>query len=209
MHYGLNRKNFMFILSSPSGAGKTTLSKLLLEHDNNIKMSISCTTRPKRMQEIEGVDYFFLKKEEFFKKIAKDHFYEYAEVFNNFYGTPKKNVNQLMNNGYDVLFDIDWQGSQQLKKVHKNNIVSIFILPPSINELKRRLRARAQDKIEVINDRMVRAESEISHLNEYDYIVINDSLDESLKQIINILNSERLKTSRQLNVTEFINNQSN
>lgn len=203
MQYTLNRKNFMFILSSPSGAGKTTLSRLLLEKDSNIKMSVSYTTRPKRKSETDGKDYFFITKELFMEKVKENHFYEHAQVFDNFYGTPKKNVDELINNGYDVLFDVDWQGTQQLKKIYTDT-VSVFILPPSINELKRRLVARAQDNIDIINRRMIKSKLEISHLKEYDYIVVNDVLDKSLKKIVNILNAERFKTSRQVNLSKFL-----
>lgn len=199
------RRGFMFVLSSPSGAGKTTISRLLLQNDKNLKMSTSCTTRKKRQNEEENKDYFFLEEKDFEKKIDEKYFYEYAEVFGNYYGTPRDFVEGSLENGKDVLFDIDWQGTRRLTSKARDDIVSVFILPPSMKELERRLRARAQDSDEVISHRMQRAHDEISHWNEYDYVIINDNIDASLQKVLYILKSERLKRTRQHGLPEFVN----
>lgn len=194
----------MFILSSPSGAGKTTLSHLLRQNDPNITMSISYTTRPKRPDEENGVDYFFVSESDFEKKVDEKYFYEYAEVFGNYYGTPRKRVEEELASGKDVLFDIDWQGTRRLTSKARDDIVSVFILPPSMAELARRLKSRAQDSNTVITNRMERAHDEISHWDEYDYVVINDSIDYSLQNILYILKAERLKRRRQNALTDFV-----
>ena len=173
----MKRRGIMFILSSPSGAGKTTLSRLLRQNDPNITMSISYTTRKKRPNEEDGVDYFFVTEKDFEKKADDKFFYEFAEVFGNFYGTPRKRVEAELAAGRDVLFDIDWQGTRRLTAKARDDIVSVFILPPSMTELARRLKSRGQDSSEVIMQRMDRAHDEISHWDEYDYVVINDSID--------------------------------
>ncbi len=203
-HANMKRRGIMFILSSPSGAGKTTLSRLLLQNDPNITMSISYTTRPPRPGEVDGVDYFFVSEKEFEKKADEKYFYEFAEVFGNFYGTPRKRVEEELVAGRDVLFDIDWQGTRRLTAKARDDIVSIFILPPAMDELARRLKARAQDSHDVIEKRMERVRDEISHWDEYDYVVINDSIDYSLQNILYILKAERLKRRRQNSLMEFV-----
>ncbi len=194
----------MFILSSPSGAGKTTLSRLLMQNDPNLTMSVSYTTRKKRPNEKNGVDYYFVNEKEFEKKADEKYFYEYAEVFGNYYGTPRKKVEDELSNGLDVLFDIDWQGTRRLTAKARDDIVSVFILPPSMKELSRRLKARGQDSKEVIEGRMERAHDEISHWDEYDYVVINDSIDASLQNILYILKAERLKRRRQQGLMNYV-----
>ncbi len=200
----MKRRGCMFVLSSPSGAGKTTISRLLLQNDSGIEMSISATTRKKRPKEVDGVDYYFMEEEDFEKKIEEKYFYEYAEVFGNQYGTPRHKVEETLVKGRDVLFDIDWQGTRRLISKARDDVVSIFILPPSIQELERRLRARAQDSDDTIMQRMSRASDEISHWSEYDYVIINNSLDDSLQKVLNILWAERLRRSRQTALPDFI-----
>jgi len=200
----MKRRGIMFILSSPSGAGKTTLSRLLRQNDPNITMSISYTTRKKRPNEEDGVDYFFVSEKDFEKKADEKFFYEFAEVFGNFYGTPRKRVEEELAAGRDVLFDIDWQGTRRLTAKARDDIVSVFILPPSMAELARRLKSRGQDTAEVIVQRMGRAADEISHWDEYDYVVINDSIDYSLQNILYILKAERLKRRRQNSLMGFV-----
>lgn len=202
----VKRKGLMFILSSPSGAGKTTLSRLLLEKDDNIIMSVSMTTRSKRKNEKEGEDYYFVTKEEFASKIEDNAFLECAEVFGHSYGTPEELVVNNIESGKDVLFDIDWQGTEQLKESCPNDTVSVFILPPSMSELENRLRNRGQDSDEVIAQRMSKAENEISHWNSYDYVVVNEDLDRSLASVHSILLAERKKRTRQHGLTSFIEN---
>lgn len=198
------RRGFMFVLSSPSGAGKTTLSRLLMQHDTELVMSVSCTTRPKRANEEDGKDYFFLSEQTFQDKIKENYFYEYATVFGHSYGTPKNFVNDVLNQGKDVLFDIDWQGTRRLTQEARNDIISIFILPPSMKELERRLRTRGLDSDDIIAARMARAKDEISHWNEYDYVIVNDSLDMSLQKILYIHKAERLKRTRQQGLEAFV-----
>jgi guanylate kinase len=200
----LTRRGFMFVLSSPSGAGKTTLSRLLLRNDERLNMSISCTTRSRRENEEDQKDYFFLEEKDFEAKIDEKYFYEYAEVFGNYYGTPRNFVEDKLNAGKDMLFDIDWQGTRRLTSKARDDIVSVFILPPSMKELERRLRSRAQDSDEVIGHRMQRASEEISHWSEYDYVIINEDIDASLQKILYILKSERLKRSRQHGLANYV-----
>ena len=200
----LKRRGFMFVLSSPSGAGKTTLSRLLMQNDNNLVMSISSTTRGKREKEVHGVDYYFVEEKEFEEKIDDKFFFEYAEVFGNYYGTPRDKVEDSISSGKDVLFDIDWQGTRRLTSKARDDIVSVFILPPSMEELERRLVSRDQDSREVIKRRMDRASEEISHWNEYDYVIVNDDIDASLQKILYILKSERLKRTRQHGLPDFV-----
>ncbi|HEY4078065.1 MAG TPA: guanylate kinase [Rhizomicrobium sp.] len=199
----IQRRGLMLVLSSPSGAGKTTLSRRLLESDGNINMSVSATTRPMRPGEVHGKDYHFLGNEEFDAWLADGRFLEHATVFENRYGTPSHLVNEVLAAGRDVLFDIDWQGTQQLKEKKRDDLVSIFILPPSHEELERRLRARAQDSEDVVQSRMAKANNEISHWAEYDYVVINDDLDSTLNKIRTILDAERMKRGRQTGIAEF------
>ncbi len=200
----LKRRGFMFVLSSPSGAGKTTLSRLLLQNDNNLVMSVSYTTRQQRPQEAHGIDYYFVSEKEFEKKIDEKYFYEYAEVFGNYYGTPRKKVEDSLDLGKDIIFDIDWQGTRRLTSKARDDIVSVFILPPSMKELGRRLTSRGQDSEEVIKKRMARASDEISHWDEYDYVIVNENIDASLQNILYIIKSERLKRMRQQGLSDFI-----
>ena len=198
------RKGFMFVMSSPSGAGKTTLSRMLLESEEHITMSVSATTRPMRPGEVEGVDYQFVEQTNFDEMVESGEMLEYAGVFNQSYGTPQSFVDDKINNGIDVLFDIDWQGTRQLAAKRRSDLVSIFILPPSMKELERRLHSRAQDSEEVVKYRMERAADEISHWEEYDYVVINHDIEDSLRQIRHILHAERYKRTRQTSLPEYI-----
>ena len=200
----IQRRGLMLVLSSPSGAGKTTLSRRLLESDGNIKLSVSATTRPLRPGEVHGVDYHFISPEEFAAWSAGGRFLEHATVFENRYGTPKEPVMLALAKGRDVLFDIDWQGTQQLRQQAGDDLVSIFVLPPSHDELERRLRARAQDSDSVVAARMARASNEISHWAEYDYVVINDNLETTLMNIRTILAAERMKRKRQTGIAAFV-----
>lgn len=202
----IERRGFMFVLSSPSGAGKTTISRKLLEKDNNLIMSISTTTRRKRSDEVSGVDYNFVDKDVFDNMIKNNEFLEYATVFENSYGTPVKIVDESLNKGIDVLFDIDWQGTNQLSALRSNDLVSVFILPPSIVELEKRLRNRASDSEGVIASRMNKAGNEISKWYSYDYVIINYDVDDSINQVISILNAERAKRIRQQGLSKFIQN---
>lgn len=194
----------MFVLSSPSGAGKTTLSRMLLQKDESLALSISYTTRAMRPNEREGVDYCFTSKEEFKKMVGKGAFLEHAEVFGNYYGTPVEQVREMLGKGTDVLFDIDWQGTRQLTENARDDVVSIFILPPSMEELELRLRKRAQDGEEVVKHRMSKAHIEISHWYEYDYVIVNRDLEDSLQKIYSILRAERLRRVRQEGLTGFV-----
>ena len=197
------RRGLMLVLSSPSGAGKTTLSRMLLDGDAGIVMSVSATTRPARSNEIDGRDYHFISVKEFEKRVADDAFLEHALVFGHRYGTPKAAVMSALSKGNDVLFDIDWQGTQQLKQ-QRDDVVSIFVLPPSRGELERRLRARAQDSEEVVARRMSKANDEMSHWAEYDYVVVNHDMNMALAQVQTILSAERLKRGRQIGIREFV-----
>ncbi|HEY6382636.1 MAG TPA: guanylate kinase [Pseudolabrys sp.] len=198
------RRGLMLVLSSPSGAGKTTLSRRLLEYDPNVELSISVTTRKRRPSEMEGRDYRFITRREFDNLVEKGELLEWAEVFDNYYGTPKKPVLEALAAGRDVLFDIDWQGTKQLKQVAREDIASVFVLPPSVLELERRLRTRAQDDYETIHRRMAKAANEMSHWNEYDYVVINHDLDQAFAEVASILAAERLKRERQTGVSDFV-----
>jgi guanylate kinase len=194
----------MLVLSSPSGAGKSTISRLLLAADPEISMSVSVTTRPPRPNEIEGKDYFFTSPDRFSKLVEAEDFLEHAVVFDNRYGTPKKAVLDALAAGRDILFDIDWQGTQQLRQLAGDDLASIFILPPSHEELERRLKARAQDSDEVVAARMAKAADEISHWAEYDYVVVNSDVDKALGDVRAILNAERLRRSRRTGVPAFV-----
>ena len=200
----ISRRGLMLVLSSPSGAGKTTLSRRLLESDRNISLSVSATTRAMRSGEVHGKDYHFLKMEEFEAWLAAGKFLEHAMVFGNRYGTPSHLVTDELGAGRDVLFDIDWQGTQQLKEKMRDDLVSIFILPPSHDELERRLRNRAQDSAEIVAGRMAKAADEISHWPEYDYVVVNSDVEKALADIQAVLNAERLRRSRQTGISEFV-----
>jgi guanylate kinase len=199
----IQRRGLMLVLSSPSGAGKTTLSRMLLESDGAVTMSISATTRAPRVGEQEGKDYFFVSPSMFGQMAEGGAFLEHAVVFGNRYGTPREPVMLALAKGRDVLFDIDWQGTQQLRQQAGDDLVSIFVLPPSHEELERRLRARAQDAEDVVQARMAKANNEISHWAEYDYVVINDDLDSTLDKIRTILDAERMKRGRQTGIAEF------
>ena len=192
------------MLSSPSGAGKTSIARSLLTRDKEINLSVSATTRPRRPGETEGKDYFFVNEQKFKTDVNKGLFLEYACVFENYYGTPLGPVQKVLSSGCDVLFDIDWQGTQQIKAKARDDLVSIFVLPPSTNELEKRLITRAQDSSEVVAGRMARAADEMSHYPEYDYIVVNHDLDQSIESVHTILKAERLRRSRQVGLTEFM-----
>lgn len=200
----IQRRGLMLVLSSPSGAGKTTLSRKLLDSDGAIAMSVSATTRAPRKGEEEGRDYFFVSQTRFEEMVQAGDFLEHATVFDNRYGTPREAVMQALGGGRDVLFDIDWQGTQQLRQQAGDDLVSIFVLPPSHGELERRLRARAQDSESVVAARMARAGGEISHWAEYDYVVVNDDLDATLEKIRIILAAERMKRGRQTGIHDFV-----
>ena len=201
----IKRRGLLLVLSSPSGAGKSTLSRLLLEKDENISMSVSMTTREPRPGEIDGVHYNFVSQNEFDDLVNKDGFLEYATVFENSYGTPAAPVEAALRDGKDVLFDIDWQGTQQLNQRVGSDLVRVFILPPSKDELLDRLKARAQDSDEVVAKRMAKANAEISHWAEYDYVIINDNLATAEAELFTILNAERMKRARQSGLSDFVN----
>lgn len=200
----IRRRGLMMVLSSPSGAGKTTISRELLRTEPNLTMSVSATTRPPRPGEQEGVDYFFIGKAEFDRMIKEGAFLEQAEVFGNHYGTPRRPVEKALSQGHDVLFDVDWQGTQQLAANARDDLVSVFILPPSMEELERRLQTRAQDSAEVVAQRMAKASDEMSHYREYGYIVVNQDIEESVARIRAILAAERLKQQRLVGLHDFI-----
>ncbi|MBE90322.1 MAG: guanylate kinase [Rhodospirillaceae bacterium] len=200
----LERRGVMLVLSSPSGAGKTTIARELLSRDDHISMSVSATTRPKRPGEVSGVDYHFVDKTEFNIKRNQQEFLESAKVFDNYYGTPAKPVMAALAEGMDILFDIDWQGTQQLAEKAPDDVVSVFILPPSHSELERRLNRRAQDTPEEVARRMSKAASELSHYAEYDYIIINNLLGESVMRVMSILTAERLKRRRVVGMSDFV-----
>ena len=197
-------KGVMLVLSSPSGAGKSSICRALLDLDKNLYLSISTTTRKKRPNEVSGIDYNFVTLDEFEYKLSKNNFIEHAKVFNNFYGTDKSIVENKINEGKDLLFDIDWQGAQQLREKMREDIVSVFILPPSKKELERRLKERGQDTDEVVKERMSEATAEITHWAEYDYVIINEDLNLSVKTVLGILHSERMKRIRQIGLGEFV-----
>src|SRR6476660_5599270 len=203
---GVERRGLMFVQSSPSGAGKTTLSRLLIERMPGLKMSISATTRPKRPGEVEGRDYLFVDKSKFEQMVKRGELLEWATVFDNRYGTPRTPVAAALSAGQDVLFDIDWQGTQQLREKARADVVSVFILPPSAADLEKRLHTRAQDSDEVIRGRMDRATHELSHWAEYDYIVVNQEVDHAFAEVQSILKAERLKRERRTGLTEFVRN---
>ncbi len=199
----IKRRGLMLVLSSPSGAGKTTISRRLLAADGNISLSVSATTRAMRPGEEHGKDYHFISHDDFAGWVNDDKFLEHAQVFGNRYGTPAHLVTDALGGGCDVLFDIDWQGTQQLKEKMRDDLVSIFILPPSHEELERRLRTRASDSDDVVASRMAKAADEISHWPEYDYVIVNTDLDKALFDVQAILNAERLKRTRQIGISDF------
>ena len=201
---GVERRGMMFVLSSPSGAGKTTLSRMLMEAMPGLRMSVSTTTRAKRPGEVEGRDYHFVDKTRFEEMVKRGELLEWATVFDNRYGTPRAPVEAALSAGQDVLFDIDWQGTQQLREKARADVVSVFILPPSAADLEKRLRSRAQDSAGVIRRRMSRASHEMSHWAEYDYIVINHDVEAAFVEVQSILKAERLKRERRIGLTTFV-----
>lgn len=190
------RRGLMLVLSSPSGAGKTTLSKRLIAQNPDLVLSVSATTRKPRPGEEHGKDYFFLEERDFLEKTKQDEFYEWAKVFDHYYGTPKAPVEEALEEGRDVVFDIDWQGARVLADSAPEDVVRVFILPPSVKLLRERLKKRAQDTDDIIDGRMSRAKAEIEHWEEYDYVVINDDFSRALEKLTEILHAERLKRSR-------------
>lgn len=200
----LARRGLMFILSSPSGAGKTTIARTLLAEDANLRMSVSVTTRAMRPGEIEGRDYHFTDLARFRAMVEADAFLEWAEVFDNCYGTPRAEIDQALASGADFLFDVDWQGAQQLSQRAGGDVVSVFLLPPSIAELEARLRTRGTDSEAVIAGRMDRARAEISHWDGYDYVVVNDAIGPCLERVRTILHAERLRRARQTGLVDFV-----
>ena len=200
----LQRRGLMFILSSPSGAGKTTIARKLLAHDGEIRMSVSVTTRAPRPGEVDGQDYIFASQTEFDRMVAEEQFLEWATVFGNSYGTPKAQVKAGIREGQDFLFDIDWQGTQQLYQKMETDVVRVFLLPPSIDELRRRLTGRGTDPAEVIQSRMDRARAEISHWDGYDYVIVNDDIEACFAKVCEILAAERMKRARQTGLIGFV-----
>ena len=198
------RRGLLIVLSSPSGAGKTTISRMLLAADQDITMSVSATTRPRRPGEVEGTDYHFVDDPEFDRLIEAGEFVEWAPVFGYHYGTPKAPVKDALREGRDILFDIDWQGTQQLHSAMGEDLVRIFILPPSMAELERRLRERGTDPEAVVADRMQRAAAEISHWAEYDYVLVNADMEKCLAKVQTIVAAERLKRARQVGLVAFV-----
>ncbi len=200
----IKRRGLMFVLSSPSGAGKTTISRKLLQADTDLSLSVSHTTRKRRPGESAGYDYHFVDELSFNESIARDEFLEWAKVFDHYYGTPKDPVEKALSQGKDILFDIDWQGTQQLGQSARGDLVTVFLLPPTWGELERRLIERAQDSHEVVQERMAKATDEISHWAEYDYVIVNDGLENAMAQVRAILESERLKRVRQIGMSKFV-----
>jgi len=202
--FHIKRRGLMLVLSSPSGAGKSSIARRIIDNDPNIALSVSVTTRAKRPGEVDGVDYHYIDKVEFDLMRNRGELLESAKVFNNYYGTPRKPVEQALEDGKDVLFDIDWQGTQQLEETAQHDLVTVFILPPSTTDLERRLKARAQDPPEVVAKRMDKAADEMSHYPEYSYIIVNRDLEESVRLVSAILTAERLKRDRQSGLSDFV-----
>ncbi len=198
------RRGLMLVLSSPSGAGKTTLSRMLLKADRNVELSVSVTTRPQRRGEVDGSDYHFIDLARFEAMVKSNRLLEWAEVFGHRYGTPRLPVEKALQRGRDVLFDIDWQGTQQLREKARDDLVSVFILPPTVKELERRLERRAQDSRDIIGARMAKAAGEMSHWPEYDYVIVNHDKDEAFAEVRAILAAERLKRERQIGLSAFV-----
>jgi guanylate kinase len=201
----ISRRGLMLVLSSPSGAGKTSISRELLSRDKNLFMSVSATTRSKRPGEVEGKDYYFVTPEAFEGMVGRGEFLEHATVFGNRYGTPIAPVEKALAEGRDVLFDIDWQGTQQIQSKLPDDLVTVFILPPSTKDLEKRLKTRAQDPPDVVAQRMAKAADEMSHWDAYDYIVINSDLEHSVAEVHAVLNAERVKQVRIIGLAEFVN----
>ena len=203
----LTRRGLMYVMSSPSGAGKTTITRELLKNNPDVSISISATTRPKRAGEVHGQDYYFVTPDEFRNMVENGEMLEHAKVFDNYYGTPRAPVEKALESGKDVLFDIDWQGTQQLYETAREDLVRVFILPPSRGDLEKRLRNRSKDTLESdsqIRGRMEKAGDEMSHYQEYDYVIINDNVEEAIAKAQLIMNAERLKRNRQQGLTEFV-----
>jgi len=198
------RRGLLIVLSSPSGAGKSTLTRRLLAEDDNMSMSVSATTRAPRDGEVDGEHYFFISKDKFAAMIDTNEFLEHAKVFDNYYGTPSEPVEEALASGQDVLFDIDWQGAQQLTQAAADDLVRVFILPPDMHELERRLRSRAQDSDDVISKRMAKSEAEISHWAEYDYVIVNSDLEAAMEELRVIIKAERMARRRQLWLQPFV-----
>ncbi|MEH6496541.1 MAG: guanylate kinase [Pseudomonas marincola] len=201
----IDHRGLMLVLSSPSGAGKTTISRALLEDDDKLSMSVSATTRAPRPGEIEGKDYFFMEPVDFNLLVNRDELLEHAKVFSNYYGTPSGPVRESLAKGNDILFDIDWQGTQQLAQKAGEDLVSIFVLPPSTQALEKRLKSRAQDSDEVVAQRMSKASEEISHWAEYDYVVVNDDVERCILEVKAILKAERVRRIRRTGLLTFVN----
>ena len=199
-----SRRGLMLVLSSPSGAGKTSISRRLLAEDKELELSVSATTRKRRPGEVEGKDYHFVSNDDFHRMINNRNMLEHAKVFDNYYGTPSAPVMAALAAGRDVLFDIDWQGTQQLADANNDDLVSVFILPPSTRDLEKRLLSRAQDSADVVAARMSKASDEISHYREYDYILVNDDLDQTIDEVKAIIQAERLRRDRQVGLTDFV-----
>lgn len=200
----LQRRGLMFVLSSPSGAGKTTITRALLKNNTDLEISISATTRQRRPAEVDGQDYYFVDIPQFNAMVEAGEMLEHAKVFSNYYGTPRQPVEEALSRGHDVIFDIDWQGTQQLREIARDDLVTVFILPPNAKELERRLRARNQDAEETIRHRMDKASDEMTHYSEYDYVLINNNVDQAIHQAQHILDSERLKRHRLLGLSDFV-----
>ena len=201
----IETRGLMLVLSSPSGAGKSTISRAVLDLEDHIALSVSATTRPRRKGEVDGQDYLFVGDAEFDTMVKRGDFLEHADVFGYRYGTPRGPVDAALGDGRDVLFDIDWQGTQQIAEKAREDLVAVFVLPPSIDELERRLRTRAQDSDEVVRARMAKALDEVSHYAEYDYVVINRDLETSIQEVRSILQAERRRRTRQTGLTDFVN----
>jgi len=201
----IQRRGFLLVLSSPSGAGKTTITRRLVERDPGLDLSVSVTTRRRRSEEVEGRDYFFIDRRRFNEMVAQRELLEHANVFEHSYGTPRRPIEEALAAGRDVVGDLDWQGTQQLAKSVCDDLVSVFVLPPSLAALEARLRARAQDSAAVVAARMAKSAEEMSHWSEYDYVIINHDIEDSVTQVQAIVAAERLRRKRQLGLTDFVN----
>jgi guanylate kinase len=203
--FPIDRRGFMLVLSSPSGTGKTTIARKVLELESELDLSISVTTRPKRASETEGKDYFFIDDTTFSQLVDKEELLEHAHVFGYNYGTPRASIEKQLASGKDVLFDIDWQGTQQLKQISTGDLVSVFLLPPTFEALEERIHKRGEDRHDMVKLRMSKAVDEMSHWAEYDYVIINNTLEESIQAVRSIIQAERLKRRRQLGLARFVN----
>jgi guanylate kinase len=200
----IERRGLLLVLSSPSGAGKTTIARRLVERDPELDMSVSVTTRPRRAEEVEGRDYFFIDRRSFAEMIARGELLEHARVFENCYGTPRRPIERALAAGRDVVGDLDWQGTQQLTESVRDDLVSVFVLPPSLAALEARLRARAQDSATVVAGRMAKSAEETSHWSEYDYVIVNRDIEDSIAQVRAIVTAERLRRERQVGLADFV-----